>query len=680
MSLFEGHRFLIIQSAALSAAKADAIRKHILSAGFDDESAIVTKKDSELIPLSNDKLVNITLIVSNTTDFVEYQLAEELMIPVVREDWVLDSIAANLIETLRPYSPDPKYFLSSVSVCCAASVCQGDQDAVFSAVRSFGGIHTDLLSRRTTHLVAVDLDDEKCQMAAAFNQACEKEAILIVRPEWVFDSIVSKRKLPESPYAVNTRDSAAEPVSSSLFKGQTFFLSEDFNLSSRVLSAIRALVEQNGGTVGMESRANCCLAKYRAGEIYQLALDEKWALGNLNWLFWMVLHQEWIFPGKKLLHYPYPNTPLPEMENVVVSVTHYRGDSRLYLQQLVEIMGGQFTKSLRQYTTTHLVAAKPTGDKYKFAQEWGIKCLNHLWLEESYAKWELQDDSSSRYQVLGDKLPVSQSVGHVSLEVQSQKHAADSQLEDITNSQDVPRKKQKTVPKPYEITAILTGCDKEFSASDLRNLNKVGIKVIEQPNSSLNCIIAPGVLRTEKFLKSLSKSPKHILSPKFLTDVLSILDSHKKIEDFDKSKPKLEKYNISKSIKFKTDPKMKELFLDPGLGAQNITNLLQNSSPDLFESADFYISTTIPGGPDLISSIIKSFGCLTCAVVDKKTKSLPKLVAQARYLLCEAKDTQLQNQFRKLAADDRFRIVEWNWVVMSIFNAQLVDRHIIDEN
>ncbi len=90
------------------------------------------------------------------------------------------------------------------------------------------------------------------------------------------------------------------------------------------------------------------------------------------------------------------------MKGIVVSVTHYRGDSRIYLQQLIELMGGSFTRNMKQFSTTHLLVAKPTGVKYEYAQKWGIKCLNHLWLEESYAKWMLQDENNERYAQLPD--------------------------------------------------------------------------------------------------------------------------------------------------------------------------------------------------------------------------------------------------------------------------------------
>lgn len=57
---------------------------------------------------------------------------------------------------------------------------------------------------------------------------------------------------------------------------------------------------------------------------------------------------------------------------------------------------------------THLIAARSSpsildltlskfGDKCKYAYDWGIDVINHLWLEETYAKWQVQSVTIPRY-------------------------------------------------------------------------------------------------------------------------------------------------------------------------------------------------------------------------------------------------------------------------------------------
>jgi hypothetical protein len=59
-------------------------------------------------------------------------------------------------------------------------------------------------------------------------------------------------------------------------------------------------------------------------------------------------------------------------------------------------------------SNTHLIAARyvpdpdqltgsKTGEKCKHAHDWGIDVVNHLWLEETYAKWQVQSVTIPRY-------------------------------------------------------------------------------------------------------------------------------------------------------------------------------------------------------------------------------------------------------------------------------------------
>ena len=59
-------------------------------------------------------------------------------------------------------------------------------------------------------------------------------------------------------------------------------------------------------------------------------------------------------------------------------------------------------------SNTHLIAARSPpsildltfskfGDKCKHAYDWGIDVINHLWLEETYAKWQVQSVTVPRY-------------------------------------------------------------------------------------------------------------------------------------------------------------------------------------------------------------------------------------------------------------------------------------------
>lgn len=90
-----------------------------------------------------------------------------------------------------------------------------------------------------------------------------------------------------------------------------------------------------------------------------------------------------------------------------MTVTNYQGEARAYLEKLIEACGAKFTRNMTT-TNTHLIAARSlalivyltyskTGEKCKHAHDWGINIVNHLWLEESYAKWQVQSVTIPRY-------------------------------------------------------------------------------------------------------------------------------------------------------------------------------------------------------------------------------------------------------------------------------------------
>jgi len=92
-----------------------------------------------------------------------------------------------------------------------------------------------------------------------------------------------------------------------------------------------------------------------------------------------------------------------------MTVTNYQGEARAYLEKLIEACGAKFTRNMTT-ANTHLIAARcripynfldltcsKSGDKCKHAYDWAIDVVNHLWLEETYAKWQVQSVTIPRY-------------------------------------------------------------------------------------------------------------------------------------------------------------------------------------------------------------------------------------------------------------------------------------------
>ena len=112
----------------------------------------------------NLELHNLTHIISSTIDFESYDAASDLLVPVVKPEWIKASLKRGKLATPRQYSPDPKYYLSDVVLTCA-ELPPGDIDAIIAIVIAMGGSYTRHLTKQVTHIVALNIDSEKCMVS-----------------------------------------------------------------------------------------------------------------------------------------------------------------------------------------------------------------------------------------------------------------------------------------------------------------------------------------------------------------------------------------------------------------------------------------------------------------------------------------------------------------------------------
>jgi len=83
---------------------------------------------------------------------------DERMIPVVTPKWVTESIAKSRMLHVRAFNPDPRYFFSGIQVT-AADLPEGDKEAIYGGVLALGGQYSSQLTKLTTHLVAINLEN-----------------------------------------------------------------------------------------------------------------------------------------------------------------------------------------------------------------------------------------------------------------------------------------------------------------------------------------------------------------------------------------------------------------------------------------------------------------------------------------------------------------------------------------
>ena len=204
-----------------------------------------------------------------------------------------------------------------------------------------------------------------------------------------------------------------------MFVGKRVMLSPDLEIGSRLRGTIEDLISSGGGSVtGSVHKADIFVCHYREGKDYRVASRAGKDVGNLPWLYHLITHNAWTSPLRRLLHYPVARNGMPGFKDLRISLSNYNGEARVYLENLVRAAGGEFTKTMKQ-DNTHLITAHLVSEKCSAAREWNINMVNHLWLEESYAKWQIQSLTNARYTHFPQRTNLGEVVGQTQIDKQA---------------------------------------------------------------------------------------------------------------------------------------------------------------------------------------------------------------------------------------------------------------------
>lgn len=392
----------------------------------------ITSAHGTIVPFDAPKgrienLKDINYIVSETADFPDYHRALDLMIHVVKPTWVHASLQSMKTKNPRAYSPDPALFMSDVVICCG-EIPNGDKEAIEGGVLALGGQIAPSLSKQVTHLIALDVSEPRCQLAIS-----KRLQLVIVLPHWFDDCLKVGRRISERPYTLpnpeiladaepgaipptrtsqqirdaTTPEPQNEPVplpphlepprAIKAFEGKSVKLGEDLNISTKLRGVITGMIQAGGGSVTSKiDEADMYVCNYREGTDYVKASQAQKDVGNLGWLYYLITHGIWTNPMQRMLHYPRPREGIPGFDSYKISISSYTGEARVYLENLIKATGAEFTKTFKQ-DNTHLIAAHKNSEKCEAAAEWGVNIVNHLWLEDSYAKCREMPLTENRY-------------------------------------------------------------------------------------------------------------------------------------------------------------------------------------------------------------------------------------------------------------------------------------------
>lgn len=217
--------------------------------------------------------------------------------------------------------------------------------------------------------------------------------------------------LPPNPSVDLLRSRAVKP-----FVDKKLKLADDLPLNDRRKQIISELIEAAGGEIITDvNEADIFVCNYRDGADYVTASQANKDVGNLSWLYYIIAHDTWTNPMRRMMHYPRPRDGIPGFEKYKISISSYTGEARVYLENLVKATGAQFTKTFKQ-DNTHLITAHTQSEKCEAAKEWGVHVVNHLWLEESYARCKEQTLTDSRYTYFPSRTNLGEILGQTQLD------------------------------------------------------------------------------------------------------------------------------------------------------------------------------------------------------------------------------------------------------------------------
>ncbi|KAH7040347.1 uncharacterized protein B0I36DRAFT_391200 [Microdochium trichocladiopsis] len=421
--------------------------KELTETAVSELSQLIVKSGGEVLDRKRDgtlPLAQITHIISNTIDFPEYTETKALLIPVVRTKWISASLAKGKQAQLRPYTPDPRMIFSDV-VVTAADIPETDKETIIGAVTAMGGMDSVAVNKLTTHICALSLDHEKCQLALSKGLKCK-----IVLPHWFDDCFRLGKKIDEAPYllpdpeilqahpdkdvqvpssqhlqgATSARPdylpasadsiTGARPVLT-VFKDIKVMLSSDLAIRDRLRSIVHDLIQEGGGELTDDiETCDWFVCQYRDGPDYVRASHLGKTVGSLSWLYYIITMNEWTSPLLRLLHYPVPRDGIPGFKDKRITVSNYGGEARIYLENLITAAGAIFTKTMKA-DNTHLVTARDNSEKCDAARDWNINMINHLWIEESYARCEMQSVTNDRYTCFPARTNLGEVIGQTPL-------------------------------------------------------------------------------------------------------------------------------------------------------------------------------------------------------------------------------------------------------------------------
>ncbi|CAE6426855.1 unnamed protein product [Rhizoctonia solani] len=405
-----------------------------------------------------------THVISSSDCFIGVDDAKEAII--VTPTWVERSVILDKLQDPRYFSADPHKIFSGV-VATSSDIPLKDSESIAAGIVAFGGQWKEALTNDVTHLFCLSESGPKYAKALNtqghplqiqvvvthwFSDCFKSETLLstknylfpnppILNPDFNENMVVEgvPENTTDDSKAVTQRGLLRAAIGTDLepnSNSSTQPSNSKSPFSNRVLGGKRVVfsaravqsdpnrdhvyrrrVEQVGGTyisglslggdgVSEETLkgADIFITSYRGNHEYDLAATfSNLIIGTPAWILYVTNTGLWSAPREHLLHYPYPEHPVPGFEDQDITITNYIGDAREYLKKLISALGGKFTPSMTLKNTcvvashTTIPPEQARQNKISKAREWRIPIVNHLWLEDCFREWKKLPTSDQKY-------------------------------------------------------------------------------------------------------------------------------------------------------------------------------------------------------------------------------------------------------------------------------------------
>ncbi|GJJ74029.1 hypothetical protein EMPS_06387 [Entomortierella parvispora] len=376
-----------------------------------------------------------THIITDDLDFPDYKHAKARGIDIVKPEWVYRSIALNSLQDPSRFSADPYYIFSGV-VLTTTGLPAYDRKLVREAVEKFGGSYVNGVTEDLTHLIALAATGDKYDyvmdnpelkikvvLPTWFQLCCNMGCLF---PENVYEFPDPPMQNPSfDPSQLEVASLGAPQLYSNSVKSVAAFLNSPSQGHGMFLDGLRivlgedltmlpdlrtkfvekieyagGIVLNNAGDFSKED-VDVVICRFRSGPLYTKASKDGKIVATADWLLHVLQTGAISSPKASLLHYPIPNEPIAGMSSLIITVSNYTGSIREYLKRLVQATGATYKPNLTSQAspdpTTHIICGNASGDKYEKGQEWNVKIVNHLWIEDCFQRWSMQSETQHRY-------------------------------------------------------------------------------------------------------------------------------------------------------------------------------------------------------------------------------------------------------------------------------------------